>query len=284
MPIDRDKALAHDVPEGEGSYGKDDVILYHLGVGAGVPPTDPNELAYTYEQNLKVLPSFVTVARGGGNALFNTPGLEFNPALMLHGEQEVEIHKALPPEAKLRGKTRIADIFDKGKAALVVVENNVSDESGDPLFTTRMSLFMRGEGGFGGPSGPKVGNEAPDREPDGVVESTTLPQQAVLYRLNGDKNPLHIDPDFAAKGGFERPIIHGLCSYGIVCKAVVDGALGGDTTKVASYQARFRGVAYPGETYRTLYWREGDRLIVQARIKERDDAVVISNAVVTIRS
>ena len=285
MPIDRDKALANEGSEGEGSYRKDDVILYHLGVGAGVPPTDPNELAYTYEKNLKVLPSFVTVAHaGGGNALFGTPGLEFNPALMLHGEQEVEIHKPLPPEAKLRGKTRIADIFDKGKAALVILENCASDESGDPLFTTRMSLFMRGEGGFGGPSGPKAGYVPPDREPDGVIESQTLPQQAALYRLNGDKNPLHIDPEFAAQGGFDRPIIHGLCSYGIVCKAVVDGVLGGDTTKVARYQARFRGVAYPGETYRTLYWREGDQLIIEARIKERDDAVVISNAVVTVRS
>jgi acyl dehydratase len=284
MPIDREKALAHEAPEGEGSYSRDDVILYHLGVGAGVPATDPNELEYTYEKNLKVLPSFVTVARaGGGNALFGVPGLEFNPALMLHGEQDVEIHKTLPVEANLTGKAQIEDIYDKGKAALLVVAASASDESG-PLYTSRMSLFLRGEGGFGGPSGPPVANVAPDREPDGVVESTTLPQQAALYRLNGDKNPLHIDPEFAAQGGFDRPIIHGLCSYGIVCKAIVDGVLDGDATRVARYQARFRGVAYPGETYRTLYWREGDRLIVEARIKERDDAVVISNAAVTLRS
>jgi acyl dehydratase len=285
MPIDRAKAMAHQAPEGRGSYSRDDVILYHLGVGAGAPPTDPNELEYTYEKNLKVLPSFVTVARAGsGNAIFGVPGLEFNPALMLHGEQDIEIHKPLPAEAQLTGKGGIADIYDKGKAALLVVEASARDESGDPLFTSRMSLFLRGEGGFGGPAGPPVAHVPPDREPDGVVESTTLPQQAILYRLSGDKNPLHIEPEFAAQGGFDRPIIHGLCSYGIVCKAVVDGVLDGDTTRVARYQARFRGVAYPGETYRTLYWREGNQLIVEARIKERDDAVVISNAAVTLRA
>jgi acyl dehydratase len=283
MPIDRDKALAHTFPGGEGSYREDDVILYHLGVGAGVPATDPNELEYTYEKNLKVLPSFATVARsGGGGGLFAVPGLEFNPALMLHGEQEVEVHKPLPPASKLKSQSRIADIFDKGKAALAVMEVAVRDEQDEPLFTNRMSLFLRGEGGFGGPAGPKVGNVPPEREPDGVIETTTLPQQALLYRLNGDKNPLHCDPEFAARGGFDVPIIHGLCSYGVVCKAIVDGVLGGDVTKVAKYYARFRGVAFPGETYLTSYWKEGNTLIVEAKSKERD-AIIISNAAVTLR-
>ena len=284
MPIDRDKALSHSVPDGEGSYGPDDAILYHLGVGAGVPATDPGELEYTYEKNLKVLPSFPTVVRAGaGPNIFGTPGLEFNPALMLHGEQDVELHRPLPTQAKLRSAARISDIFDKGKAALVIAEISTRDETGEPLFTSRMSLFLRGEGGFGGPSGPKVENEAPDREPDGVIESPTLPQQALLYRLNGDKNPLHCDPEFAKSAGFDIPIIHGLCSYGIVCKAIVDGALDGDVSRVARYQARFRGVGFPGETYRTSYWREGDRLVVEARSVERD-AVIISNAAVTLRN
>ena len=284
MPIDREKALAHSFEPGDGGYKKDDVILYALGVGAGVPCTDPSELEYTYEKNLKVLPSFTTVANSGASGgIFSVPGLEFNRALMLHGEQEVEIHKPLPPETKLRGQTKIADIYDKGKAALLLLETAVSDEQGDPLYTNRMSLFLRGEGGFGGPKGPDVANAKPERAPDGVVESTTLPQQALLYRLNGDKNPLHCDPDFAAKGGFDKPIIHGLCSYGIVCKAIVDGVLGGDPTKVAKYSARFRGVAWPGETYLTSYWKEGDTILVEAKSKERD-AVIISNAAVTVRS
>jgi acyl dehydratase len=283
MPIDRDKALSHEFPDGEGGWSRDDVILYHLGVGAGVPQTDSGELEYAYEKNLKVLPSFPTVVRAGASAnIFGTPGIEFNPALLLHGEQDVELHQPLPPEAKIRGSARIADIYDKGKAALLILEVAARNEADEPLYTNRMSLFLRGEGGFGGPSGPKVGNEAPDREPDGIVESKTLPQQALLYRLNGDKNPLHCDPDFAKSAGFDIPIIHGLCSYGIVCKAIVDGVLGGDVTKVARYQARFRGVGYPGETYLTRYWRDGERILIEAHSKERD-AVIISNAAITLR-
>jgi acyl dehydratase len=259
------------------------VILYALGVGAGNPPMDPNELEYTYEKELKVIPSFVSTAGGGGSSFFGVPGLDFNPAMMLHGEQDVEIHRPLPPEAKLEGQSSIVDIYDKGKAALLVFQIETRERGGEPLFTNRMSLFLRGEGGFGGESGPKVGNVAPEREPDGVVETETLPQQAILYRLNGDKNPLHIDPEFAKMGGFDRPIIHGLCSYGIVCKAVIDAALGGDTTKVARYQARFAGVAWPGETYQIRYWREGDKILIEARIPARDDAIVISNAAITVR-
>ena len=283
MPIDREKALAHVFPAGEGAYTRDDVILYHLGVGAGNPSTDPNELAYTYEKNLKVLPTFAVVAKsGGGGGPMGVPGVSFNPAMLLHGEQDVEVHRPLPPESKLRGQMRIKDIYDKGKAALLLLENNVSDADGNALWTTRMSLFLRGEGGFGGPRGPEVGNEPPQRKPDGVVETRTLPQQALLYRLNGDKNPLHCDPEFAKRGGFDRPIIHGLCSYGITCKAVCDAALGGDVAKIKRYEARFRGVAFPGETYLTEWWREGKQIVLQAKSKERDGAIIISNAALTL--
>jgi acyl dehydratase len=177
---------------------------------------------------------------------------------------------------------QIAGIYDKGKAALVVLEVKTKDEAGKPLFTNRFSLFLRGEGGFGGESGPKAGNEAPQRPPDGVITSPSLPQQALIYRLSGDKNPLHADPDFAKMGGFDKPIIHGLCSYGIVCKAIVDKVLGGDVTRVARYQARFAGVGYPGETYLTSYWKDGDKILIQAKSKERD-AVIISNAAITVR-
>jgi acyl dehydratase len=283
MPIDPKQALGAQMGEGKYTWTRDQVILYHLGVGAGVPPTDRGELEYTYEKNLKVLPSYgVIPVFGALGGLGSTPGLSFNFAMLLHGEQDIEIHQPIPTEATVTSSGRIAEIWDKGKAALVVLEVETRDEAGKPLFTNRFSLFLRGEGGFGGESGPKAGNEAPARAPDGVIESKLLPQQALIYRLSGDKNPLHADPDFAKMGGFDRPIIHGLCSYGVVCKAIVDKVLGGDVTKVARYQARFAGVGFPGETYLTSYWKEGDKILIQAKAKERD-AIVISNAAITVR-
>lgn len=289
MPIDREKALANKPRTGESYYGKDDVILYHLGLGAGVPATDAKELEYTYEKNLKVLPSFAVVAatrsvssRSSGSMDFE--GLEYNRALLLHGEEEILIHRPLPPESKLRTETNVLDVFDKGKAALLILETKASDENGDPLYSVRMSLFLRGEGGFGGPEGPKPANVAPDRAPDGVIERTTLPQQALIYRLSGDKNPLHADPEFAAQAGFDRPIIHGLLSYGLCCKAIVDELLDGDVTKVAGYAARFAGVGFPGETYQISHWKEGDKILLAAHSKERDGAKIISNAAITLRS
>jgi acyl dehydratase len=219
---------------------------------------------------------------GGIGGLRNVPGLSYNPAMLLHGEQDVQIHRPLPIAADLTTRGRIAEIYDKGKAALVVVEYATRDEHG-PLYTNRMSLFLRGEGGFGGPSGPKPGNERPERAPDGSVDSPTLPQQALLYRLNGDKNPLHADPEFAKRGGFDKPILHGLCSFGIVCKAIVDAALGGDPTRVARYSARFAGVAFPGETLRTSWWREDGKLLVDVQSVERS-APIISNGAVLLRN
>jgi acyl dehydratase len=285
MPIDPSKALGAELGEGQHTYTKDDVILYHLGLGAGVPATDANELEYTYEKNLKVLPSFGVIPTFGSmGGLGNVEGLSFNFAMLLHGEQDLEVHQPIPPEATITNKGKIAEIWDKGKAALVVLEVESTDESGKPLFTNRFSLFLRGEGGFGGEPGPKAGNRAPERDPDGVIEKTLMPQQALIYRLSGDKNPLHADPEFAKMGGFDRPIIHGLCSYGVVCKAIVDEVLGGDVTRVARYQARFAGVGFPGETYRISYWKDGDTILIAANSKDRDDAPVISNAAITVRA
>jgi len=285
MPIDLEKALGAQLPGASSAYTVDQVILYHLGIGAGVPPTDPGELEYTYEKNLKVLPSFAVIPAYGALAgIGNVPGLDFNWALLLHGEQEVIIHEPLPPEAALETSAHIPEIYDKGKAALVILEARSSTAAGAPLFTNRFSLFLRGEGGFGGESGPKAGDHAPERAPDGVIESATLPQQALLYRLSGDKNALHVDPDFAKKlAGFDKPITHGLCSYGIACKAIVDHVLEGDVTRVARYRARFAGVAFPGETYLISYWKEGERILLEVKCAERD-APIITNAAIDLRS
>jgi acyl dehydratase len=291
MPIDVAKVRGARLPESVSTWDADDVILYHLGLGAGVPVGDPGELAYVYEGRLKVLPTFAVIpAFGSLSALFGLDGLTVNPAMVLHGEQTVTLHRPLPTAAVARTTATIVDVFDKGKGAAIVIEAQTADEGGEPLATSTFLTFARGEGGFGGGSGPKPGNAPPERAPDLTIESPTLGQQAALYRLSGDKNPLHIDPDFAALGGFDRPILHGLCSYGIVAKAVVDHALDGDVAAVASYSARFAGVLYPGETIVTSVWlpeRQGaggperDRVVISAVCKERGTPV-ITNAAITV--
>lgn len=284
MPIDPAQALGAELPGDTYTWDENEIILYQLALGAGRDPLSPTELSYTYEGQLKVLPTYgvIPVHR----MLAHVPeikGLDFNPIMLLHGEQDLEILQPIPTSATVRNSGRVAGIYDKRKAALVILETTSFDAADRPLFVNRFSMFMRGEGGFGGDSGPKTTNERPDREPDLVVESPTLPQQALLYRLCGDSNPLHADPAFAQMAGFERPILHGLCSYGIVCKAVIDALLEGDTARVARYQVRFRGVVYPGETIVTSMWREGDRVLLEAATKERQSPV-LSNAVIQLRS
>lgn len=282
MPIDPVRILAASVPDTRHTWEVDDVILYHLGIGAGVPPTDPGELAYVYEGDLKVLPSFATVPMFPSlvNAM-TLDGLDVNPAMILHGEHAVTVHAPIPTAATVVSRSRVAGVYDKGSGAVVVVDIESSIEGGAALFANRASVFVRGEGGFGGDAGPAPADHAPDRPPDLEVESQTLPQQALLYRLSGDRNPLHADPAFAAFGGFERPILHGLCSFGIVCKAVVDHALDGDVAAVAGYHARFAGVVFPGETIVTRAWNEDGRWIVAATTKERGRPV-LSNAAVAV--
>jgi acyl dehydratase len=215
--------------------------------------------------------------------VMNVPGVQINPMMILHGEQDLEIHKPIPTSANAKHNAKVIEIWDREKGASIVLEAKTTDAaSGEPLFTNRFSVYVRGEGGFGGERGPRPGNLPPEREPDLTVESTTLPQQALLYRLSGDKNPLHADPSFAAMGGFDTPILHGLCTFGIVCKAVVDNALDGDVTKVARYQVRFSGVVYPGETIVTNAWREDGKVLIRALVKERE-APVLTNAAITVK-
>ena len=285
MPIDPSKALGAAIKAADAAWNKDQVILYHLGIGAGVPATDPNELTYTYEQNLKVLPSFGVIPVFGAfmGGMGGVPGLDINPIMVLHGEQDLEVHKAIPTEAKVTNRGKVAAIYDKGKGAVIILEVETRDQAGETIWVNRFSVFARGEGGFGGDPGPKAGNLPPERGPDHVKESPTLPQQALLYRLSGDKNPLHADPEFAKMGGFDRPILHGLCTYGVVCKAVVDTVLGGDTARVVRYQARFAGVVFPGETIVTSMWKERGQVLLQAKVKERD-TLVLTNAAITLKS
>ena len=278
MPIDPSVAIGAQLPEREFSWTSSDVLLYHLAIGAGVPPTDPRELRYTTEQQLHVLPSFAVVAP----TLTETeaprvsyPGIEIDLAKVLHGTQQIIAHRPLPTDGKARALTTVAEVWDKGSAAVVVTETDVRDLAGELLWTNRSSIFAKGEGGFGGERGPASTATAPDRAPDVVVTTPTLPQQALLYRLLGDRNPLHSDPEFAAAAGFPAPILHGLATYGIVGKALVDELLDGPE-QLHSFGAKFAGVVYPGETLRTEVWQDGERWLARTTVIERDGAPALS--------
>lgn len=275
MAIDLDRALGASVGTAETTWTARDVVIYHLGIGAGADPMSERELCYVLEDRLKVLPTFgVPLSADGVRGLHGVPGLEFDHTKMLHGEHEIELTAPLPVSGTVTTRGRVAAIYDKGKAAVTVVDAVSTDAAGTVLFTNRYSLFMRGAGGFGGPSGPSTAFTLPDREPDLVVEQRTLPQQALLYRLSGDVNPLHADPAVAAKAGFPRPILHGICTFGIACKAAVESALDGDVTAVRRFGARFSGVVYPGETIVTRLWRADGSLLFEASVKERDVTVL----------
>lgn len=285
MPIDIDKALAAEFPRSSFTWSDNDIILYNLAVGAGNPPTDPQELRYTYEGDLVAIPTYGTIPPFETiMSMAAVEGLDINLSQILHGEHALTVHRPIPTSGRVSQTGGIVSIYDKGKGALAVVEVvSVLDDTGEELFTNRASIFIRGEGGFDGDPGPRPGGVPPDREADHVVESATLPQQALLYRLaSGDRNPLHVDPGFAAFAGFERPILHGLCTYGVVAKAVVDTAMGGEPDLLGSFSARFSGHVFPGETLVTSIWEEGDEMIVTARTKERDTKV-LANGVVAVR-
>jgi acyl dehydratase len=283
MPIDLGRALGASLRTTTSHWDEDRLILYHLGVGAGNPPTSPSELAYCYEGDLKALPSFGAIP--SFPSLINVgavEGMDFNLAGLLHAQHDLVLNEPIPLTGSVVNHGRVVEIFDTGRAANVIVEVVSCDSTdGRDLFTNRAVLYLRGEGGFGGEPGPAPGNEPPDRPPDLVVESPTLPQQALLYRLSGDKNPLHADPAFATLAGFDRPILHGLCSYGIVCRAVVEHALSGEVDAVKRYQVRFSGVVFPGETILTSMWQEADRVVLASTTKERGKPV-ISNAAIWV--
>jgi acyl dehydratase len=280
MPIDPAVAIGAELPEVEFTWTASDVLLYHLALGAGASPTDTRELVYVLEDRLHVLPTFGIVApnfRTFEPPAVRFPGIEIDLAKVLHGTQSITLHQPIPVSGKAIAQPRITDVWDKGKAAVIVQEAVVTDPSGTPLWTANSSIFARDEGGFGGERGPSTKMVTPDREPDHVITTPTLPQQALLYRLCGDRNPLHADPAFASAAGFPRPILHGLCTWGMICKAVTDSLLDGDVTRISFYSAMFAGVVFPGETLRTHVWSEPDHLVLAVFTLERD-APVLSNA------
>ncbi|MCX5437012.1 MaoC/PaaZ C-terminal domain-containing protein [Streptomyces sp. NBC_00063] len=281
MPIDAAKAVAAEPRSAEITWDHKDIQLYHLGLGAGTPATDPDELRYTLESRLHVLPSFATVAGAGMGVVggLSAPGIDVNLAHVLHGGQSVELHRPIPVKGSATSTSRVAAVHDKGKAAILVLRTEVADADG-PLWTSDAQIFVRGEGGFGGDRGPTTRLEAPTGEPDRTVDRPVREDQALLYRLSGDWNPLHADPEFAKLVGFDRPILHGLCSYGMTLKAVVDTLLDGDVSRVRSYATRFTGVVFPGETLRIRMWRSEGRIQVTVTAVERDEAPVLADTIV----
>ncbi|GHE67550.1 dehydrogenase [Streptomyces cellulosae] len=284
MPLDTARALAAAPRTTEISWTPEDVQLYHLGIGAGVPATDPRELRYTLESRLHVLPSFATVAGGGPPgviAALSMPGVDVDLAHVLHGGQSLRVHRPLPVRATATRTDRITAVHDKGKAALLVLRSDAADADG-PLWTAEAQVYVRGEGGWGGDRGPSAGAPEERGAPDLTAERPVREDQALLYRLTGDLNPLHADPEFARRAGFDRPVLHGLCTYGMTLKAVVDSLLDGDVTRVRSWTARFAGVTYPGETLRIRMWRGDGTVRVAVGAVERGEAPVLAGATVEL--
>jgi acyl dehydratase len=260
MPINPD-AVGFVSEPSEASWSSKDCLLYALGVGAGVLDPTGFELEFTTENSQdiaqRVLPTFPVVVPQGSGA-FGQIGT-FNPALLVHGEQSVALHGPLPVEGSIRSVTTITGIYDKGSAAVVAFRSDATDKStGEPLWTTSNSAFIRGEGGWGGDRGPSATVEFPDRAPDHTVSYPTRTDQALLYRLNGDRNPLHSDPKFAAMGGFERPILHGLCTFGFTGRALLHAMCGSDPDRFASMSARFSKPVFPGEELTVSIWEVDD--------------------------
>ncbi len=270
MPIDA-SAVGFRSEAQVSSWQTTESLLYAVGVGAGQDPTDAAELPFVTENSMDVatraLPTMPVVIAPVSHLFLHVGS--FNPAMLVHGEQTVVLHRELPSEGSVSTVAEITAIWDKGKGAVVELTAHATDvASGEPAFDLVMSAFIRGEGGFGGergPSGPK--NEAPQREPDDRVTHTTRPEQALLYRLSGDRNPLHSDPSFAALAGFDRPILHGLCTYGFAGRALLGSLCESDAARFRSIEGRFSSPVFPGEELTTSIWRLGDgeaRFLVHA--------------------
>jgi acyl dehydratase len=279
MPINLDEALGAQLEPAEFSWSSSDIQLYHLGLGAGGDPMDKRELRYLADDTPQVLPTFGNVAQSFHMTkppTVNFPGIDIELAKVLHASEAVSAPGPIPPSGTGVAVTTFTDIWDKGTAAVIWSETTVTTPDGTLLWTQKRSIFARGEGGFGGERGPSTSSEPPERAPDVELSIPVSPQQALLYRMCGDRNPLHSDPDFAAAAGFPRPILHGLCTYGMTCKAMVDNLLDGDTARVASYGARFAGVVFPGETLKASVWKEDGRFLATVTAPTRDDATVLS--------
>jgi len=278
VPIDPSAVGAKGEP-GRRSWTSKDALLYAVSVGAGSIDPVGFELEFTTENTKgvaqRVLPTMAVVLGAGGAGMHEIGS--FNPAMLVHGEQAITLHREIPVEGELEAQGEIVGIYDKGKGAVVVTESHATlVDTGEPLFSSRSSVFIAGEGGFGGergPSGPT--NVPPERDPDHVVTYATRPDQALTYRLNGDRNPLHSDTSFSDIGGFPKPILHGLCTYGFTGRALLHSLCDSDPARFRHMEGRFASPVLPGEELTVRMWRTepgeavfttsvADRLVISA--------------------
>jgi len=285
MPIDYDDMMQSGATGLTAAYDEKDVMLYALGIGMGRDPLDEKELPFVYENNgLRVVPTFASVINRGSappERQRMPQKSQINFALVVDGERRITVHKPLPPKCEVVSDERMLAILDKGSATgAVLVQERVTREaaSGEKLFTIVSSIFARGDGGFGGsPEGGPTLHSIPERAPDLVQECGTRPDQALLYALSGDRNPLHRDPNFAKLVGFPKPILHGLCSYGTACRAVLSALAQYRPERIKQFDVRFSKPVFPGETLVVEMWQDGGTISYRASVKERPGTVVLNN-------
>jgi acyl dehydratase len=285
MTIVYDKLIALDIPPAIQVYEAKDCILYALGVGFGHDPMNEDELPFVYEKNLKVLPTMASVL-GYAGLWMRAPETGIDWLKVVNGEQGINLHRPLAGEGAVVGQLRIADVIDKGpgKGALVLTERKVTDKaSGHLIATVTQTIFCRADGGFGGP--PRQAPEPhaiPARDPDAVCDLGTRPEAALIYRLSGDRNPLHAEPEVAKQAGYPRPIMHGLGNFGVAGHAVLKTFCGYDPGRLTSFACRFSAPVFPGETLRTEMWRDGNMVSFRSRVVERD-VVAVNNGRAEVR-
>lgn len=274
-----DKVLNWPFPLIEKEATPRDCMLYALGIGVGLRPEDQNDLQFCYEKGLKVFPAMVNVLCHPGGWLMD-PALEVQWVKLLHGEQGLTIHKQLEPGKTYVGSYKVTGVLDKGegKGAMLYQQKELREKDSNELVSTVTSTYvLRGDGGCGGnlKEAPAI-HAIPERAADATCSLPTLPQAALIYRLSGDYNPIHADPALAKKAGFEKPILHGLCTFGVATRAIIQTCCGEDPSKLKSMNLRFSSPVYPGETIVTEMWKDGKVVSFRAKVAERD-VVVLNN-------
>ena len=283
MAINYDELMQATSKDNSASYTERDTMLYALGVGFMRDPMNKDELPFVYENNLKTVPTMAAVIGWGAGNIMGRSGINY--LMVVDGERRLTVHKTLPTSGEVLIDQRVLGVFDKGKdkGAVLVTESVARDKaSGEKLYTLVGSTFARGDGGFGGPKdGAPEPHAIPTRAPDLVHEADTRPDQAFIYALSGDRNPLHRDPNVAKMAGFPRPILHGLCSYGTACRSVLSTVAKYDPAKIVGFDVRFSSPVFPGETIVTEMWVDGSVVSFRSKLKERD-VVCLNNGKATL--